>query len=78
MYKLALLILAATFSGCLRQAAETEQSNPPEPSEVLVEYTHLTPTDFRSRLAEAPIAYLPLGTLHQASDRTLAGVGTKV
>jgi creatinine amidohydrolase len=28
-----------------------------------VRYVELTPTDFRARLAEAPIAYLPLGTL---------------
>ena len=26
-------------------------------------YTELTPTEFRQRLAQAPIAYLPLGTL---------------
>ncbi len=30
---------------------------------VEVRYTHLTPTEFRRRQAEAPIAYLPLGTL---------------
>jgi len=63
MYKFTLLILAATFSGCLRPAAEAEQSNRPEPKQDLVEYAHLTPTDFRARLAESPIAYLPLGTL---------------
>jgi len=32
---------------------------PPE----TVLYTHLTPAEFRARLAAAPIAYLPLGTL---------------
>jgi creatinine amidohydrolase len=31
--------------------------------EELVEYALLTPTDFRQRISEAPIAYLPLGTL---------------
>jgi creatinine amidohydrolase len=31
--------------------------------EELVEYALLTPADFRQRLQEAPIAYLPLGTL---------------
>lgn len=37
----------------------------PEIAEELipVEYIKLTPTDFRTRIAEAPIAYLPLGTL---------------
>ena len=30
---------------------------------VEVEYTRLTPTEFRERLAKAPVAYLPLGTL---------------
>ena len=34
-----------------------------EANPIEVEYTHLTPTDFRKRIAEAPIAYLPLGTL---------------
>ena len=29
----------------------------------IVNYEELTPTEFRARLAEAPIAYLPLGTL---------------
>ena len=31
--------------------------------EELVEYAKLTPTDFRERIAQAPIAYLPLGTI---------------
>ena len=63
MYKIALLLLAATFSGCLRPAPEAEQRNQPESKQDLVEYALLTPTDFRARLAESPIAYLPLGTL---------------
>ena len=63
MYKFTFFLLLITLSGCLRPAAEADQSKEPEPSEILVEYTHLTPTDFRARLAEAPIAYLPLGTL---------------
>ena len=63
MYKFTLLLLAAILSGCLRPASEAEKSKLPEPEQVLVEYTHLTPTDFRARLAEAPIAYLPMGTL---------------
>lgn len=32
-------------------------------SEEIVEYTKLTPTDFRQRISQAPIAYLPLGTI---------------
>ena len=63
MNRFSLFILAITFSGCLRTATETEQSRLAEPSEVLVEYARLTPTGFRERIAEAPIAYLPLGTL---------------
>lgn len=63
MYKLALVLTAATLSGCLRPAAEEDQRKQAEPERVIVEYTHLTPTGFRARLTEAPIAYLPLGTL---------------
>lgn len=37
-------------------------SHPLQP-ETQVCYTHLTPAEFRRRLAAAPIAYLPLGTL---------------
>lgn len=63
MNRLALIILLIPFMGCLRpdHAAEVNKEN--EQREVLVEYAHLTPTDFRKRLEEAPIAYLPLGTL---------------
>ncbi|TFH20665.1 MAG: hypothetical protein E4H10_16385 [Bacteroidia bacterium] len=38
-----------------------------------MEYTHLTPTYFRSRLAEAPIAYLPLGTLEWHGEHLPVG-----
>jgi len=34
-----------------------------DPEEELVEYTLLTPSDFRERISKAPIAYLPMGTL---------------
>lgn len=36
---------------------------PEKPTNTNVLYTHLTPSAFRQRLAAAPIAYLPLGTL---------------
>jgi creatinine amidohydrolase len=36
-------------------------------------YTHLTPTDFRLRLKQAPIAYLPLGTLEWHSEHMPLG-----
>lgn len=42
------------FSGCQGEQPET-------PKNVL--YSELTPTMFRERIKEAPIAYLPLGTL---------------
>lgn len=61
-----LLMLAAILSGCLRPAPEAQVPEPAsdqEKREISVEYAHLTPTDFRVRLAEAPIAYLPMGTL---------------
>lgn len=32
-------------------------------SEDVVEYAKLTPSDFRQKIAKAPIAYLPLGTI---------------
>ena len=48
---------------CQRPPDETEASKETEQREIPVEYALLTPSDFRTRLAEAPIAYLPLGTL---------------
>ncbi len=40
------------------------QSHPPESAlAAKVLYEELTPTEFRERLAEAPVAYLPLGTI---------------
>lgn len=48
---------------CQRLPDETEASRNSELAEIPVEYALLTPGDFRTRLAEAPIAYLPLGTL---------------
>ncbi|MCK5788999.1 MAG: creatininase family protein [Chlamydiia bacterium] len=35
----------------------------PQRHQDIVEYVKLTPTEFRIRLADAPIAYLPLGTI---------------
>ena len=46
------LLLVTLLSGCSQPMAV-----------VPVEYIQLTPADFRTRIAEAPIAYLPLGTL---------------
>jgi creatinine amidohydrolase len=57
MNKFCFLILALTTLGCERPATA------PALPETEVEYTHLTPDGFRKRLSEAPIAYLPLGTL---------------
>lgn len=45
------------ISGCSQPEPEKVQE------EVALEYIKLTPGDFRKRIAEAPIAYLPLGTL---------------
>lgn len=45
-----LLLFAATIVSCKTKPVE-------------VEYTRLTPAEFRERLAKAPVAYLPLGTL---------------
>jgi creatinine amidohydrolase len=63
MNRLALLILLIPFMGCLRPSEKAAAGAETGQREVPVEYTHLTPTDFRKRIAEAPIAYLPLGTL---------------
>jgi creatinine amidohydrolase len=45
-----LFLLALAISSCTNK-------------ELKVEYTHLTPTEFRERMAVAPVAYLPLGTI---------------
>ncbi len=52
-----LVLLLILISGCSQPASEIVEE------EILVEYIKLTPADFRTRIAEAPIAYLPLGTL---------------
>jgi len=54
---LGLLFLVSCILSC------TFTQTAPEPEEEVVEYAKLTPPDFRKRLADAPIAYLPLGTL---------------
>ncbi len=48
-----LVLLIGSLLSCQRQAGK--------PSMVL--YENLTPTAFRERIAQAPVAYLPLGTL---------------
>lgn len=63
MNRLALIILLIPFMACQRLPDEIEASRNSELAEIPVEYALLTPGDFRTRLAEAPIAYLPLGTL---------------
>jgi creatinine amidohydrolase len=54
---ISLFLLLVLISGCSEPASEIVEEVIP------VEYIKLTPTDFRTRIAEAPIAYLPLGTL---------------
>ena len=49
------------LAGCSQPELDSVKKKEVDHSEV--EYTHLTPTDFRKRIGEAPIAYLPLGTL---------------
>lgn len=61
MHKAILIILVMFLAGCSQTVVEPEQKNEVDHSEV--EYTRLTPTDFRERISKAPIAYLPLGTL---------------
>jgi creatinine amidohydrolase len=61
MHKAILIILVMIMAGCSQPELDSEQKKELDHSEV--EYTRLTPTDFRKRIAEAPIAYLPLGTL---------------
>lgn len=58
MKKIILPWIALILSyGCTSTASTNEAK------EEVVEYALLTPTDFRQRINEAPIAYLPLGTL---------------
>jgi hypothetical protein len=61
MHKAILIILVMIMAGCSQPELDSEQKKELDNSEV--EYTRLTPTDFRKRIGEAPIAYLPLGTL---------------
>ena len=71
MHKPTLVLLVLSFAGCTQPVTDSAQKNEldltkrdqMEANLIEVEYTHLTPTDFRERIAEAPIAYLPLGTL---------------
>ncbi len=58
---LRILLLATLITGCTQPTAEILDEE--IMAEIPVEYIKLTPTDFRTRIAEAPIAYLPLGTL---------------
>ena len=55
-YMVCLIFLCSLF-GCNSFEQESVRK------EELVEYTKLTPMDFRERLAQTPIAYLPLGTI---------------
>ena len=52
-------VFGQKVAGALNSAAEPSVKKPPEK----VLYAELTPQEFRDRLAAAPIAYLPLGTL---------------
>ncbi|RLD72760.1 MAG: hypothetical protein DRI98_01080 [Bacteroidetes bacterium] len=59
---ISLLFLLTLISGCSVSDSDENQEDRAQ-EEIPVEYIMLTPTDFRTRIAEAPIAYLPLGTL---------------
>jgi creatinine amidohydrolase len=61
MYRIISVFLILIFTGCSQSINESDQMK--ELNGTDVEYTRLTPTDFRARIEEAPIAYLPLGTL---------------
>jgi creatinine amidohydrolase len=61
MHKAIFMILVMILAGCSQPELDSEPKKELDNSEV--EYTRLTPTDFRKRIGEAPIAYLPLGTL---------------
>ncbi|HUT47203.1 MAG TPA: creatininase family protein [Sedimentisphaerales bacterium] len=52
-------VFGQKVAGASNSAAEPAVKKPPEK----VLYAELTPQEFRDRLAAAPIAYLPLGTL---------------
>jgi len=58
--------LAVASTGLLANGAsvaEAEQHEDKKPAEAKVHYSKLLPGEFRARLAERPVAYLPLGTL---------------
>jgi creatinine amidohydrolase len=54
------IALLVTIFGLLGCSAPEPKSNP---EREIVEYANLTPVEFRKRISEAPIAYLPLGTM---------------
>jgi creatinine amidohydrolase len=56
--------LAGASAGLMRDtAADAAESHEDTAAKVKVRYDELLPHEFRKRLAERPIAYLPLGTL---------------
>lgn len=57
------LIVLILLSACTSRPGDNNQVTHSDQEKELVEYALLTPSDFRQRISEAPIAYLPLGTL---------------
>jgi creatinine amidohydrolase len=55
-------VSAGVLPGATSQAAASASSEQPTPA-ARVRYDELLPHEFRARLAQRPIAYLPLGTL---------------
>jgi len=60
-----IFLFLGIFSGFSRTEGKqpTQDVTSTKPSEQKVLYAELTPQEFRERIAAAPIAYLPLGTL---------------
>jgi len=61
--KLNVLIITLIFSCCIFACNRVRQTGEKQESAGKVLYAELTPAEFRKRLREAPVAYLPLGTL---------------
>ncbi len=63
---------AGFLAGCVPAASAAEPS-PKTPVGAKVRYDELLPHEFRKRIAERPIAYLPLGTLEWHGEHLALG-----
>jgi creatinine amidohydrolase len=71
--KVGVMSASATMLGIQARAAGPQQAHATGTEEVQVRYDELLPHEFRKRLEEQPIAYLPLGTIEWHGDHLPLG-----